>query len=85
MNCGIIVFDRRAEEWCIWVDQERYWLQEGHPFELRIAERYYSAWLEDASECFVILNGDVTFILYKEEVYKIRIEVTPYLPSYVPF
>lgn len=85
MKRGLIVYDRRVGHWAIWIGQTRYWLQECYPFELRIAERYYSAWLDRSDECFVLLDNEVAFILHIDEVYKIRIELSPYLSMTAPF
>lgn len=82
---GILVYDQQEQEWRVWIVQQRYWIQQGYTFELRIQNRYYNAYLEKDLDWFVTLNGDVKLILHTQEVYKVRTCIEDYFPVDAPF
>lgn len=85
MKRGILVYDQQEQEWRVWIVQQRYWIQQGYTFELRIQQRYYNAYLEKDLDWFVTLNGDIKLILHTQEVYKVRIRIEDYMLVDAPF
>jgi len=85
MRRGILVFDHQYQEWKIWIGQTPYWIDQGYSFELRIQNRYLSAFLEKDFDWFVTLDQDVVFVLHTHEVYKIRVKIQDYIPVKTPF
>jgi hypothetical protein len=73
MKRGILVYDHIEQEWRIWIGQCAYETAQGMTFEIRIQNRYYTAYLEKDMDWFVTLHNDVSFTLRIYEVYKIRI------------
>jgi hypothetical protein len=82
---GILVFDKRDQEWRVWVGQASYWIDQGYTFELRIQNRYFRAYLEKDLDWFVTLDNDTIFVLHTQEVYKIRINISDYIRVEAPF
>ncbi len=76
---GILVFDHQEQGWKVWIGQQAY------KFELRINSRYFQAYVEKEFDWFVTLDGDVSFVLYYHEVYKVRIKTEEFIPVFAPF
>lgn len=85
MRRGILVFNPCQQEWWVWIGQQSYWTEQGHTFELKIQNRYLKAYLEKDLDWFVTINHDIRFVLYTNEVYKIRINIQDYIPVDAPF
>lgn len=82
---GILVFDHRDQEWRVWSGQTSFWIDQGYTFELRIQNRYFTAYLEKDLDWFVTLENDTIFVLHSQEVYKIRININDYIQVGAPF
>lgn len=72
---GIMIHDAIDQDWKIWIGQEAYGTCDGSHVEIRIFNRYTSAWLGHDGNWFISLEGDVSFDLRVFEVYKVRIVV----------
>ncbi|WML53429.1 DUF5348 domain-containing protein [Neobacillus sp. PS3-12] len=81
---GILVFDHRDQEWRVWIGQTSFWIDQGYTFELRIQNRYFTAYLEKDLDWFVTLENDTIFVLHSQEVYKIRININDYIQVGAP-
>ena len=70
---GIMVYDFFEQEWRIWIGQQKYYMEPGSYFELRIKDKYFPAILQKDTDWFISLKYNVSFTLHPYSVYRVRI------------
>jgi len=58
---GIMVYDFFEQEWRIWIGQQKYYMEPGSYFELRIKDKYFPAILQKDTDWFISLKYEVSF------------------------